>query len=328
MPAGEPAGRALEADAVPIAVELARELKRPVQVILSHGVSQNHDRLAPGALAHMNALPGEGGITAAWQMRIATADGLGAALARLIGEDAPKMLGDSALGGAVPPYSIPHVRVEAMRAALPYAIGYMRGSPQRELSFFTESFIDELARAAGMEPLSFRMSMLGGNGRLARCLQGAARLAEWDGGGPGSTMGIAGCSAFGSHIGLVATASIGENQRVKVHRLIAAVDCGEVVNSGLVKQQIEAGLVWALAQATAAQPEWIAGMPRGRALSAIGLPKIGDTPEIYVELVPSSDPPGGVSGLGTTVLTPAVANAIYAGSGKRLRSLPFEPMAA
>jgi isoquinoline 1-oxidoreductase beta subunit len=171
------------------------------------------------------------------------------------------------------------------------------------------------------------MSMLGGNGRLARCLQGAARLAKWDGGGPGSTMGIAGCSAFGSHIGLVATASIGSDQRVKVHRLVAAVDCGRIVNSGLVKQQIEGGLIWALAQATVAEFEWLAGMPRARAFSAIGLPRLGDKPEIYVEIVPSSDAPGGVSGLGTTVLAPAVANAIYAGSGKRLRSLPFEPMA-
>jgi isoquinoline 1-oxidoreductase beta subunit len=328
MPVGEPAGRAVEPDAISIAMELARELRRPVQVALSQSENQKHDRAAPGALAHMTALPGAGGITTAWQMRVATADGLGSALARLTGGDAPDELGQSALDGAIPSYSIPHVRIEAVRAPLPFTPGYMRGSPQRELSFFTESFIDELARAAGMEPLSFRMSMLGGNGRLARCLQSAARLAQWDGGGPGSTMGIAGCSAFGSHIGLVATASIGDDQRIKVHRLVAAVDCGRTVNSGLVKQQIESGLIWALAQATAAQPEWIAGMARARRLSSISLPRIGDTPEIFVELVPSSDPPGGISGLGTTVLAPAVANAIYAGSGKRMRSLPFEPMAA
>ena len=80
MPTGEPAGRAIEPDAVPIAVELAREIKRPVQVILSQSSSQNHDRVAPGALARMTALPGAGGIPAAWAMRVATADGFGAAL--------------------------------------------------------------------------------------------------------------------------------------------------------------------------------------------------------------------------------------------------------
>jgi isoquinoline 1-oxidoreductase beta subunit len=327
MPVGEAAGRSMETEAVPIAVDLAKELKRPVQVMLSHSASQNQDRLAPGALARMTALPGAGGITAAWAMRVATADGLGSSLARLAGNSAPGKLGQSALDGSIPPYSMPHVRIESVKTELPFAAGYMRGSPQREFAFFTESFIDELARAAGMEPLAFRMSMLGQDFHLARCLQGAARLAQWDGGGPGSTMGIAGCSAFGSHIGLVANATIGDDQRVKVHRLCAAVDCGRVINSGLVEQQIEAGLIWALAQATVPAPEWIAGMPRARPYGGIDLPRIADTPQIVVEVIPSSDGPGGISGLGTTVLAPAVANAIFAGTGKRMRSLPFDPMA-
>ena len=328
FPAGEPAGRAMEPTAVDIAAELARELKRPVQVVLSQSESQKHDRLAPGALAVMNALPGQSGITAAWLMRVATADGLGSALARLEGRDPPAKLGATALDGSVPPYSIPNVSIEAVNADLPFAAGYMRGSPQRELAFFTESFIDELARAAGIEPLSLRMSMLGQNGRLARCLQGAARLAEWDGGGAGSTMGIAGCSAFGSHIGLVANASLGGDQRIKVDRLVAAVDCGAAVNKGLVAQQIEGGLIWALAQATVPSPEWVAGIPRARPIGGICLPSMGEIPEIIVEVIPSSEAPGGVSGLGTTVLAPAVANAIHAATGKRMRSLPFDPMAA
>ena len=327
MPVGEPAGRAMEPDAVPIAVELARELKRPVQVALSHGTSQNHDRVSPGALARMTALPATGGLTAAWQMSVTTADGLGSALRRLAGDRLSTTLESSALDGATPPYAIPNVRIQAINAALPFTAGYMRGSPQREFAFFTESFIDELARAAGMEPLAFRMSMLGQDARLARCLQGAARLAQWDGGGPGSTMGIAGCSAFGSHIGLVTSASIGDDQRVKVHRLVAAVDCGRVVNSSLVTQQIEAGLIWALAQASIPPPEWVAGMPRARPIGGIALPRIGDTPQIVVQVIRSSDAPGGISGLGTTVLAPAVANAIFAGTGKRMRSLPFDPMA-
>jgi isoquinoline 1-oxidoreductase beta subunit len=327
MPAGEPAGRALEADAVPIAIELSGELKRPVQLVLSQSASQNHDKVAAGAIARMTALPGQGGITAAWQMRVVTADGLGSALARLAGKDAPRSFGAHALDGSIPPYSIPNVRVEAVQANLPFEAGYMRGSPQREFAFFTESFADELAHAAGIEPVAFRMSLLGGNGRLARCLQGAARLAQWDGGGTGSTMGIAGVSAYGSHIGLVASASIAEGE-VKVHRLVAAVDCGRVINSGIATQQIESGLIWALAQSTIAEPEWIAGMPRARPIGGLGLPWLKDLPEIVVEIIPSSDAPGGLSGLGTTVLAPAIANAIFAGSGKRMRSLPFDPMAA
>lgn len=326
MAVGEPAGRTMEPDALPIAVELARELKVPVQVTLSQSASQNHDRVAPGALARMTALPGSGGLTAAWQMRVATMDGLASAFARLERKDAPRKLGSAGLDGAAPPYAIANVRIESIAASPPIAAGYMRGSPQREMCFFTESFIDELARAAGMEPLAFRMSMLGSDPRLARCLQGAARLAQWDGGGRGSSMGIAGCSAFGSHIGLVADASIGDDQRVKVHRLVAAVDCGRVVNPGIVEQQIQGGLIWALAQATVAAPEWIAGMPRARPIGGIGLPRMSELPQIVVEIIPSSDAPGGISGLGATAVAPAVANAIFAATGKRMRSLPFEPM--
>jgi isoquinoline 1-oxidoreductase beta subunit len=328
MPPGEPAGRAMEADAAPIVIELARALKRPVQVVLSQSASQNHDRVSPGALARMTALPGAGAIPEAWEMRVATADGLGSALARLAHGSARAGLARTALDGSAPPYSIPNVRIEAVEAALPFSSGYMRGSPQREMAFFTESFIDELAHVAGMEPLGFRMTMLGGNGRLARCLQGAARLAQWDGGQAGSMMGIAGCSAFGSHIGLVASASIGADQRIAVERLVAAVDCGRVVNVRLVKQQIEAGLMWALAQATILSPEWVAGMPRARPLGGLGLNRLAAIPQIFVEIIPSDSPPGGVAGLGTTVVAPAVANAIHAGSGRRMRSLPFDAMAA
>ena len=327
MSVGAPSGRAMEADAIPYAVELARKLQRPVQVTLSQTVSQNHDRLGPGALARMAAAPGQDGLTTAWSMQVARVSGMGAAIDRLLGNEGHGRVIRTAVD-AIPPYSIPNVLIEAVAPDLPFAAGYMRGSPDREFAFFTESFIDELAHSAGMEPLAFRMSMLGGNGRLARCLQAAARLAQWDGGGAGSTMGIAGASAFGSNIGLVATASIGDDQRVKVHRLVAAADCGRVVNSALVEQQIEAGLVWAAAQATVASPEWVAGMPRARPIGGIGLPRLGDAPEVVVEVIPSSGPAGGISGLGTLPLAPAVANAIYAGSGKRLRSLPFDLAAA
>ena len=325
---GEPAGRAMEMDAGPIAIALARAVGQPVQLVLSQSSSQNHDRLSTGALARLTALPGAGGIPAAWNMRVATADGLGSALARISGKDPPEKLGQTALDGSLPPYSIENMRVEAVGAKLPFAAGYLRGSPQREFAFFTESFIDELAHAAGIEPLAFRMSMLGGNGRLARCLQAAARLATWDGGVPGSTMGIAGASAFGSHIGLVALASIGEDQRVKVHRLIAAVDCGRVVNSRVAQQQVQAGLIWAAAQATIPSPEWVAGLPRARPIGGIALPRLGDAPEVVVEMIGSSEDPGGLSGLGTLPVAPAIANAIYAGSGKRLRALPFDLTAA
>jgi isoquinoline 1-oxidoreductase beta subunit len=196
------------------------------------------------------------------------------------------------------------------------------------MAFFTESFIDELAHAAGLEPLAFRMAMLGPNPRLARCIQTAAAGGGWDGGARGSTQGLAAVSAFGSHIGLLADATIGADQNVEVHRLVAAVDCGRIVNPQLVQQQIESGLVYALGLASVREPEWAAGIPRSRPLGSLGLPRIARTPDIRVQLIPSAAAPGGVSGLGVAALAPAVANAIYAATGKRLRNLPFDTMAA
>src|SRR6185503_4540475 len=112
MPVGDTGGRALEADAIPLAVELARELKRPVQLSLSPGSTQNHDRVAPAALARMTALPGAGGITVAWKMRVATSDGLGSAIRRLAGVGDTTALNQTALAGAIPPYAIADVRIE------------------------------------------------------------------------------------------------------------------------------------------------------------------------------------------------------------------------
>ncbi|MEO6360407.1 MAG: molybdopterin cofactor-binding domain-containing protein [Sphingomicrobium sp.] len=327
MPTGEPGGRAMEPDAIPVAIALARRLRRPVQVSLTPSVSQNHDHLAPGAVARMYGLPGPEGITAAWKMRLVTASGLGSALSRLAGGTAQSAFPAPEDGGA-PPYAIAHVQIDAVPVDLPFLAGYMRGSPEREIAFFTESFVDELARAAGLDPLVFRMAMLGSNPRLARCLQQAASASGWNGGGRGSTLGIAGCSAFGSHIALVAEATIGADQTVEVHRLVAAVDCGRLINPGLVRQQIESGMLWALGQATMAEPNFVGSMPVARALQSLGLPRMAKVPEVRVDIIANGHPPGGISGLGVAVLAPAVANAIYAGTGKRLRSLPFDPMAA
>ena len=110
--------------------------------------------------------------------------------------------------------------------------------------------------------------------------------------------------------------------------MIAAVDCGRVVNGGLVRQQVEGAMLWALAQATIPAPEWVAGMPRSRPMGGIAMPRIGDAPEVVVQVIPSSEPPGGVNGLGVPVVAPAIANAIFSGTGRRLRELPFDPMSA
>ena len=245
-------------------------------------------------------------------MRVATSDGLGAAIRRLAGAGEPEILGKSALDGAIPPYSIADLSIEAVPVPAPFPTGYLRGHPQRAMAFFIESFIDELAHAAGLEPLAFRMAMLGPNPRLARCIQAAAAAGGWGRRRPRQHARPAGSFRVRSHIGLFARRDHRADQTVEVHRLCRRGRRGRIVNPQLVRQQIEGGLIYALGLASVREPEWAAGMPRSRALGAVGLPRIARTPDIHVELIPSNADPGGVSGLGVAALAPAVANAIYA----------------
>jgi isoquinoline 1-oxidoreductase beta subunit len=328
MPVGDSGGRAIEADVIPIAIALARRLGKPVQATLSASMSQAQGRPGPAAAAEMRALLSPNGGIAAWKMRIASESGMPASLARSMGEAPAAALTDADLRACAPAYAIPNAAIDAIDTAMPFAAGYCRGGIERAATFFSESFIDELAKIAGVDALLFRMGMLGGRPRLARCLSSAATLGGWDGGGPGSTMGLAAASLYGSRIGLLAEATVGDDQRVKVHRLVATVDCGRIVNPSLVKQQVEGGLLWALGTASAPAAEFEGGMVKPLALSAVGLPRIGDDTQIRVELVGSKADPGGVSGLGVAVLAPAIANAIAAGTGRRLRSLPLDPMAS
>jgi isoquinoline 1-oxidoreductase beta subunit len=309
MPVGDGSGRAMRAEAVPVAVELAKRTGKPVQLTVPAHVSQNQDRARTPLVARMAALPSAAGSLEAWSARLAAAPGLD-------------------LAGAVPPYAIPSIRIDRFAADLPFEPGYMRGGGEALTGFATESFIDEMARSLRADPFNFRMGMLGGNVRLARALTAVTVIGAWDGGAPGSTLGLAAASAFGSHIALLVQAGIGPNQRIRVERMVAAVDCGRVVNPGLVRQQIEGSLMQALDLAIAPSPAFAAGMPVARPLQAFGQSGRSPLPRIDVEIVPSREAPGGVSGLGHTVCAAAIANAIAAGTGRRLRRLPFDLMAA
>ena len=303
MPVGAPDGRAFHAGAVPVAAALARRTGAPVQVVIAPGQSVRHDRPRAPAAIRCRATLGPDNYPLAWLER------------RAVGEAVDPGF----------PYAVPSVQLEEVHADLPIATGYMRGGGPAITTFARESFLDELARASDLEPLAFRIALLGGQPRLAHVLQAAAAIGGWDGGGPSSSMGLACLSAYDSHIALLAVASIGPDQKVRAERLIAAVDCGRAINPGLVRQQIEGGLLAGLARARTSAPTISAGLV-GSATSAAA--RLARTPEILVEIVPSRADPGGVSGLGDAVVAPAVANAVASATGKRLRSLPFDPMSA
>lgn len=321
MPVGGQGGRALGSELVPVAVTLARRSGRPVQAMLSRTEQVRSDPVRSPLVARLSARPLPDGSIAAWRMRIAGGDGTAEAMARLMGGG---KAGFRAGAIAALPYAIPNLAIEAVAAELPVRLGYHRGELLGPATFFGECFLDELARIGGRDPLAMRMALLGHNPRLARCLVRATALAGWDGGGPGSQMGLAVLSAYGSHVAVVATASVGPAGEVAVSRMVAVADCGTVVNPALVRQQIEGGLVAGLAQATAPAPSF----RHGRVLGPLQplAPTLRASPELLVEILASAAPPGGVNGLGVAAAPAAVANALAAATGRRLRSLPLDPM--
>jgi len=164
--------------------------------------------------------------------------------------------------------------------------------------------------------------MLGGEPRLARCLSTVASLGGWEGGAAGSGQGVAAHRFRGSHIAVMAEASI-EAGRIRVERLVAAIDCGRVVNPDLVRQQVEGGLIFGLAHALGASTTVERGLPVARGFDRLWLPRLADTPDITVELVRSDEAPGGVSELAVPPVAPAIANALWTVTGTRMRRLPL-----
>jgi isoquinoline 1-oxidoreductase beta subunit len=321
--AGGGYGRKLETRAIEQAAALAMRVKRPVQLTWSRIEESVQDGFRAPARAQLLARLDTGGVVLGWQARIAAPD-TGAQLEDRLGGGGRAMaaIGDP-VAGAVPPYSIPAVAIDHLPAETGIRIGGWRSGAHSYTAFFTESFMDELARLSGVEPLSFRMQMLGDNPRLARCLTTAATLGGWDGGSAGSAMGIACHSAFGSHVAALVEIEVTAAQEIRVLRAVCAVDCGRVVNPDLVRQQIEGGLVFGAAAATARPIGFEGGRPDPRGFADFGFPGLAGSPEVTVELLDSEEEPGGATELAVPVAAPAIANALHALTGKRLRSLPL-----
>ncbi|WP_137680222.1 molybdopterin cofactor-binding domain-containing protein [Aurantiacibacter suaedae] len=239
-----------------------------------------------------------------------------------------------AVEGMDPPYAIPNVAVEHVPVSIALPSAPMRGRADAITCFMRESFVDEIAQQYEREPLSYRISMLGGDPRLAACLQQAARMAEWDGGAPGTGQGLAchimrdGVTGLGEaapasgRIAVIATASAGAGG-VRVSRITACVDLGRVVNRDLALQQIEGGLIFGLSLALGSATDYADGLPSHGRLAALGLPTLADCPEIIVEFIASDLPPFDPGEIGVVAVAPAVANAFFAATGLRLRRLPL-----
>lgn len=316
-------GRKLETDAIEQAAVMAKKIGRPVQLSWPRIQEIRRDRWRPAAAGLINAHLGEGGAVSGWKARIAAPSSVAETAARIGAGDRLIRPEAAAVAGAVPPYDLPAVGVEHVPAELGVETGIWRSGAHSYTAFFTESFIDELARASGIEPLSFRMQMLSGNPRLARVLTTATALGGWDGGVPGSGMGLAALSAWGSHIATMVEIEIGGDQSIRVLRAVCAVDCGRAVNPGIVRQQIEGGLIHGISQAIGPGIRIEDGLPLARTIGDLGLPALKDAPEVTVEILESQDDAGGITELAVPTAAPAIANAVFALTGQRLRALPL-----
>lgn len=333
MQAGGSFGAGLDTLVAEQAALLAREAGRPVQLSYSRGEDVMRDRFRPPAAARMTARMERDGRVVAWRAAVA-APPLGPELAgRLMGGEPiadlslalPARPGDAAaVAGAEPPYGIAHWAVDHHAAAIGAPVGHLRGGASGYTAFFAESFVDELARRAEFDPSYFRIRMLGQQPRLANCLNTVASIGGWQGGILGSGQGIAAQAFRGSFIAVLAEAAV-EGGRVRCSRLIAAVDCGRVVHPDIVLQLLEGGLVFGLAQALGCSTQYKGGVAAARTLADLGLPMMADLPDITVELIRSEAEPGGVSELAVPAVAPAIANAIAAATGLRLRRLPLDP---
>jgi len=336
MPAGGSFDARLEHEHAIEIAHIAKQIDLPVQLTWSRREEILHSRpRAPYAMLIGAQLSESGnGAIDALKWRIATPPSTREFGERLFGNLTPwaairetAARSDAmACEGAVPAYELPSVTVRHISSEIGQPVGRVRGNANGPTAFALESFLDEIAADHDREPLSFRMSMLGNDIRLASCLQRAASMAQWDGGSNQSGQGIAchriGDAKTGARIACVATARQGEGG-VRVTRLSAAVDIGRIINLDIARQQIEGGLLFGLGIALGNALRMRGGLPTGFDYADFGLPRLSDCPEIEVDFIPSEAEPADPGELGAVVTPPAIANALYSATGLRLRRLPL-----
>ena len=223
------------------------------------------------------------------------------------------------------PYDIPNQRLDYIRREPGPNVWFWRSVGHSQNIFFMESFVDEMAAAAGKDPYEFRRSLLDKQPRYKQVLEVAAQKAGWGTPLPaGVFRGIAVAQSFGSYVAEVAEVSVNPDGSPRVHRVVAAVDCGMTVNPTIIERQIEGAIVFGLTAALYGKITLKDGRVEQGNFHDYPLLRSNEMPKVEVHIVASTEKPGGIGEPGTPPIAPAVANALFAATGKRLRSLPFD----
>ena len=320
-------GRRLEVDFITQAALLAKQIQPPVplKLVWTREEDIQHDMYRPYYLDRISAALDEKGMPAAWTHRITGSS----VMARFAPAAVKNGIDTDAVEGAQDlPYTIPAVRVEYVRHEPQLPTAFWRGVGATHNIWVVESFIDELAAANHFDPVSYRMKLLDKSPRHQAVLKLAADHARWGQALPArpgrkSGRGVAVQFAFGSYMAQVADVSVGKEGDVQVHRVVCAVDCGLAVNPDTVAAQIESGIVFGLSAGLWQEITLNNGRVAQNNFGDFRVMRINEMPEIEIIIVPSNDKPGGIGETGTSCSTPALTNAVFAATGKRVRRLPI-----
>lgn len=313
-------GRRAELDFVTDAVEASKAVGAPVKVIYSREDDVQHDFYRPATYNVLAAGLGTDGYPVGWTHRIVGAS----IMSRRFPQSVRNGIDNSSVEGAANlPYAIPNIHVDWVHRETGVPVGFWRSVGNSQNAFIKESFVDELAAAGGKDPYELRRRLLASQPRLLGVLQLAATQAGWGGPLPaGRARGIAVHESFGSFVAEVAEVSVA-NGTLTVHRVVCAVDCGQVVNPDTVEAQMESAIVYGLSAALHGEIT----IDRGRVVQGnfdtYPPLRMSEMPRVEVHIVPSTERPGGVGEPGTPPIAPAVCNAVFAATGQRIRRLPI-----
>ena len=314
-------GRRLEVDMIAQAVAIALQCDgAPVQLVWTREQDTRHDMYRPAALARFAARLDEHGRIASWDNKSVSGSITHQFLQRNFGLPGAGPDKTTAEGEFDMPYEIANQRIAHVIADSPVPIGYWRSVGHSHNAFFKESFIDELAHAAGQDGIAFRRAMLLKHPRHLAVLDAA--VARAGSAPPGHAHGVALHQSFGSIVAQVAQVSV-ENGEIRVQRVVCAIDCGIAVNPNIIAQQMESAVLFGLSAALGGEITFKDGKVEQGNFHDYPVLRMGQTPEVETIIIASAEHPEGVGEPGTPPIAPAVANAVFSLTGKRLRSLPL-----